>query len=83
MTSPILTIETLTPVTVARGLRDTMDLAYLGEITDETATIAMTQLFDDCLPHYQSIFDADPWAAEQVANAAEWLDRLDDLPEII
>ena len=68
----------LNPNTVARDLWQTMDDVYFGEIEEAQALPIMTAMFDYVLPHFDAL---DPMLQEQVANAAEWLDRLDDLPE--
>jgi hypothetical protein len=63
--------------TIARDLWDMMDDVYHGEIEETQALPIMTAMFDHVLPHFATL---DPMLQEQVANAAEWLDRLDDLP---
>lgn len=67
---------------IARNMRALIDDVYDGERRESEVTSLLNKSFNQVLPHYQAIFDIDPWAAEQVANAAEWLDRLEDLPEV-
>lgn len=73
----MLTVN-LKPATVARDLWDIMDDVYHGEIDESQALPIMRAKFDYVLPHFAAL---DPMLQEQVANAAEWLDRLDDLPD--
>ena len=82
MTTPSLTFETIAVIDIARGMRNTMEAMIDGILSETDGLPILAAMLDYCLPHYQAIFDADPWAAEQVATAAEWLDRLDDLPEV-
>jgi len=73
----MLTVD-LTPNTVARDLWDMMDDVYTGALEESQAVPILAAMFDYVLPHFATL---EPVLQEQVANAAEWLDRLSDLPE--
>ena len=77
------TAPNISPVEVARDLWAVMDDAYNEEISHATAKRILSAMFDYVAPHYQAIYNADPVAAENVANCAEWLDRLDQLADIV
>jgi hypothetical protein len=66
------------PADVARAIWQTMDDVYTGELEESQVTAALSDMFDYVLPHFAAL---EPMLQEQVANAAEWLDRLGDLPE--
>ena len=70
-------LPNVSPEQVAQDLRDMMDDVYHGEIEESQALPIMAAMFDFVLPHFESLPIS---LAEQVTNAAEWLDRLDDLP---
>lgn len=82
MTTPSLTFETVTALDVARGMRNTMDGMIDGILSETDGLPILASMLDHCLPHYAAIFEVDAWAAENMSNAAEWLDRLDELPSI-
>jgi len=75
----MLTINlNINPNTIARDLWDIMDNVYEGDISEAQALPIMAAMFDYVLPHFDALTLTHQ---EQVANAAEWLDRINELPE--
>ena len=69
-------------VLVAKNMRDLMESAYDDDLPLDSVLEPLNNMFNSVLPHYQSIYDIDTSLAETIADAAEWLDRTNELPEI-